>query len=322
MPSSNEAHRGSSRGKARTARNACVRWFVRRQGVLTFGAFSLLYTIDSSAHLDLLVPEPRERGSDRRSTDSNLKKGPCGQDRNNGRTRKVSVYRPGETITVTWNEYVNHVSYYRVAFDVDGDDDFPVFGGRYISPEGDDPAALCPVDGRVILAYNFDDRTRGEHSMEIRLPDVECENCTLQVVQFMYGGSRPYYFQCADLALRHGGADAGPPIDGGEETLANEIRYQAAAACWTDLDALELPQGSNEPAADTPIESDTELASGNSGCSLARGLPSSRAPASRALSWLVLLLVGWRRFSREAVRRAPQQTEYDPAELVDGTGLQ
>ncbi len=174
----------------------------------------------AAAHVELDAPQPRERARDR-SVGSNLKRGPCGQ-RRDGRTSRVSVFEPGETIEVRFVEYVNHTSYYRVAFDVDGHDDFPVFRGRNVSREGDDPLTLCPVDGRVILAYDFDDRLRGEHTLQVELPDVECENCTLQLVQFMYGAPRPYYFQCADLMLRRGGgADAGAPAAGESRARGN-----------------------------------------------------------------------------------------------------
>ena len=46
----------------------------------------------------------------------------------------------------------------------------------------------------------------------LTLPDIECSNCTLQVIQFMYDDpAAPYYFQCADLVIAAGGEaqDAG-----------------------------------------------------------------------------------------------------------------
>ena len=41
----------------------------------------------------------------------------------------------------------------------------------------------------------------------ITLPNMTCENCTLQVIQMMtdktpYGDGNDLYFQCADIALR------------------------------------------------------------------------------------------------------------------------
>jgi len=148
-----------------------------------------LSTRSAEAHIDLKVPVPREQGLSE-APNSDLKVGPCGQVVN-GRTERVNVFAPGETIEVTWAETTNHISYYRVAFDRDGDDDFPVFAGPGIGAEGIDPRERCPVDGQVILAYEMADGYRQQHTLRIQLPDVECENCTLQVVQYMYDRGRP-----------------------------------------------------------------------------------------------------------------------------------
>src|SRR6187399_2266202 len=89
---------------------------------LAVSAASLSIARDGAAHIDLEQPPPRELGSSR-EPNSNLKQGPCGQV-DDGRTSTVSVFAPGETIEVTWRETVNHRSYYRIAFDRDGDDAF------------------------------------------------------------------------------------------------------------------------------------------------------------------------------------------------------
>src|SRR4051812_4513929 len=51
------------------------------------------------------------------------KEGTCGKP-NGKRGTNVYTYEPGETITVKVAEIVPHPSYYRVAFDNDGDNDF------------------------------------------------------------------------------------------------------------------------------------------------------------------------------------------------------
>src|SRR5262245_13398304 len=91
----------------------------------------------AKAHIDMTTPEPREHGRIR-EPNSNLKEGPCGQVVD-GRTDKVSVFEPGQTIEVTWAETTNHDSYYRVAFDRDGDDAFPMFQGNGVGAKGIDP---------------------------------------------------------------------------------------------------------------------------------------------------------------------------------------
>jgi hypothetical protein len=278
---------------------------------------------EARAHIELISPEPRERARDRRSANSNLKRGPCGQNTNR-RDGAVSVFAPGETISVSFTEYVNHTGYYRVAFDVDGDDGFPVFSGRNVSEEGDEPLVNCPVDGNVILAYDFEDRMRGVHTLDVTLPDVECDTCTLQVIQFMYGSPRPYYFQCADIALRRqadagagtsavdaGGRDAGPTPD--------RSTFRAAASCWADLDALAssapqeqdtntqaLPQGSND--APSPDSSGSTLSGAS--CSLPASAQAGGA-LGRSAALVGSLWLATRRRSvhrRSAFHRAAAST--------------
>jgi hypothetical protein len=205
----------------------------------------------ADAHIDLRAPIPREQGL-RREPNSNQKEGPCGQVEN-GRTSRVTVFAPGETIEVTWLETTNHRSYYRVAFDRFGDDAFPTFEGPGTGAEGIDPSGPCPADGQVILAYDMEDRSGGSHTLSVRLPDVECENCTLQVVQFMYDTITPYYFQCADLALRRSSiGDAGvgdetardAGLDAGAADASGEPEPSAAAGCFgriAPLDGSPMP---------------------------------------------------------------------------------
>jgi MYXO-CTERM domain-containing protein len=189
---------------------------------LTAAAALLVVPSSANAHVRLLDPPPRvdgEAGGDQ------LKQGPCGQTPN-GRTDIVSVFAPGETITVSWAEYIDHPGYYRIAFDVDGDDDFPLRPNESVSQNGDDPTIINPVSDAsqdldsYILDYFLDDvaATPGseeEYSTTVTLPNIECENCTLQVIQFMYGRQAPYYFQCADLALRADAATADSTVSTG-----------------------------------------------------------------------------------------------------------
>jgi hypothetical protein len=141
------------------------------------------------AHVQLESPLQRE---------SAQKTGPCGS---SGSTRSgnVCTYRPGATITVTWDETIEHPGHFRISFDEDGDDDFVV-------PTGYDD--IGPYDG--VLIDNIADRdVRGgdaSYSQEVQLPDIECDSCTLQLIQVMtdkppYGNGDDIYYQCADIAL-------------------------------------------------------------------------------------------------------------------------
>jgi len=103
---------------------------------------------------------------------------------------------------VRWTETVPHEGHFRIAFLQDGQN-FPV-------PTGIQMPAVAPV-----LVDGIPDPSGGKSdwSAEITLPNVECTNCTLQLMQVM-STSPPYqandfYFQCADLILASGGAGSG-----------------------------------------------------------------------------------------------------------------
>jgi uncharacterized protein (TIGR03382 family) len=141
----------------------------------------------ASAHIKLDSPPPR--------TDE-LKVGPCGAA---GSTRgtTISTFLPGQTITVEWDETVDHPGHYRISFDASGTDAFP----DPVQPDDNFPTTL--VD-------QIADKNGGHYTQDVTLPNMECDNCTLQLVQVMTV-SVPYnsfYFQCADLVLS---ADAPPP---------------------------------------------------------------------------------------------------------------
>lgn len=159
-------------------------------------------------------PLPRVGG---RAGDPQLKEGPCGQT-TNGRTQNVTTFTPGQTITVTWYEYIDHDSYYRVAFDSDGDDAFEAIDPEPGEQAADDPAVLHPLSD-VILGYyreSVDGNCDGTTcSMQVTLPTTPCTNCTLQVLQYMYGSGNPNYYQCADIVISGGGAGGAGGAGGG-----------------------------------------------------------------------------------------------------------
>lgn len=160
---------------------------------------SLSIVTPAAAHLGLRSPVSRYG-------DTVLKVGPCGV-AGGTRSSHVTVLEAGSQLQVTWDEYVDHPGHFRISFDPDGDDDFadppclsgcmtrsPVFG-FYTNPA-------------VLLDEIADTPHGGLGSATITLPDVECSNCTLQVIQVMYDkppitmGGDDIYYQCADLVLR------------------------------------------------------------------------------------------------------------------------
>lgn len=168
-------------------------------------ALGLLFAGPAGAHLELESPPSRYGGNV-------LKEPPCGMS-GGVRSQNVTTYRGGETITLKWSEYVDHPGHFRIAFDQDGDDGFadPVC---LAGCDTTSPTVEMNSNEAVLMDGISDNDGGGDYSVEVTLPNVECDNCTLQVIQVMYD-KPPYtlpgnemYYQCADLILLPG-ADGG-----------------------------------------------------------------------------------------------------------------
>jgi hypothetical protein len=155
-------------------------------------------TVDAERHVCLVFPLPRV-GADCTSR-SPQKVGPCGVAE---RSTNVNEFRSGETITVQFNETVNHPSHYRISFNPSGDA-FP------------DPTSVDDKGGGPLVLFDgIPDDEAAAQQIQISFPDVECDNCTLQLIQVMYdkggngfggrsaeGGNDDIYYSCADIVLR------------------------------------------------------------------------------------------------------------------------
>jgi hypothetical protein len=187
----------------------------------------------ASAHIHLTFPTPR--------TDSQVgdqKTAHCGTVNwvRADHADRTTVLPPGATITVTWLETINHPGYYRIAFQPDGEvfgipaeSNGPTGNGQPSNfPTEDRTGMTDPANGSIVLADRIAD---GTLSLEVTLPNMECTNCTLQLIQVMTD-KPPYtpnpsgndlYYKCADITLSAGapdpdpnpGNDAGPDPDPG-----------------------------------------------------------------------------------------------------------
>ncbi len=154
----------------------------------------------SSAHV--LLDEPARRYDD-------MKGAVCGKGGgDDGRTGHFTRYQPGDTIDVKFTETVDHVGSFRFAFDDDGGD-------------RDD------FDGNVLDVIDDPSNESGkQRTGKLTLPDVECTNCTLQLIQIMTTGTptdENTYFQCADIVLGDGesaGAEVGGCAQAGTPSSA------------------------------------------------------------------------------------------------------
>jgi len=250
------------------------------------------------------------------SFSSPQKVGPCGVDE---RGTKPTEFRPGETITVSLNETIDHPSHYRIAFNPDGD--------AFEDPTSkDDKTGGHPF----VLLDNIVDESAAKQSVKVTLPNITCERCTLQLIQVMYdkggngfGGNDgvapdndDLYYACADVVLKGepvagapAAADAGPVGQdaGGAGSPEGGLPKADAGVAVGKRDAsVSIPAPSEDkPSAqrdagtpkDAAVSSDepdpTSPAKGDQGCSLAGAGTSPLAGAS----WLAFAVVGqlWRR---------------------------
>ena len=155
-----------------------------------------------------------------------LKEGPCGV-AGGARSTTVTELASGSAVTVVFDEYVDHPGHFRIAFDTDGDDAFA------------DPVCLAGCTTRQpdfelygdpsILLDDIADTRGGESRVTVSLPDVECDRCTLQVIQVMTD-KPPYtspgndiYYQCADLALRRAAPACAGDCNGDGRVTVDEL---------------------------------------------------------------------------------------------------
>jgi MYXO-CTERM domain-containing protein len=177
-----------------------------RLPLLTLSAV-LLVASSAGAHIALTFPTARSNDQ------VQLKTGPCGQS-TTARTNKVSVFKPGQTITVTWNETINHPGHYRISFDPNGN--------NFVNP-----TSFTDVDGGTLgLVDGISDKTGVApipYTQQITFPNIECASCTLQLIQVMTD-KPPYdpspagndiYYQCADIVLTNSDAGVTPSDAGG-----------------------------------------------------------------------------------------------------------
>lgn len=163
--------------------------------VLTFAAPA------ARAHITLQQPAPREEEQ---------KEGPCGSA--GSKRGRATTYKPGETITVRWKETIGHPGHFRISFDPNGESGF-------VDPKAADDFDTAPT----VLVDNIKDKTGTQvYEQSVTLPDVECEKCTLQLIQVMtdkppYGDGNDLYYQCADITLSNAGSEE---VDAGTEPSA------------------------------------------------------------------------------------------------------
>jgi uncharacterized protein (TIGR03382 family) len=142
---------------------------------------------------------------------------------------RVTTLLPGASITVKFRETINHAGWYRISFQPDGEtfsippaSNGPNAAGNPSNYPTEDLTGMIDGAGAHVLMDRIpDDGNLVQKEIQITLPDVECTNCTLQLLSVMTNGATynpanngSLYFQCADITLAANAPDAGPQATG------------------------------------------------------------------------------------------------------------
>lgn len=181
-------------------------------------AVSGAMTSNAFAHFQLIEPKPD------RTNDPDGKAPPCGDQ--GTPTTDVTTYRTGQMIKLTLKETVTHGGHYRVAMAKDGNSLPPE---PKVTSNQESDCGSAPIDSNPkypILADGlFTNLTpqNGPQSVQIMLPEgVTCDNCVLQVIQFMTPhGLNPvggcFYHHCARVTVSDSAPLPPPASDAGPE---------------------------------------------------------------------------------------------------------
>jgi len=190
-----------------------------RSSVMAIGALLLALPATAQAHFTLVTPPPA-------STSTNGGKGdpPCGPTAMPSNV--VTAVTGGSKLTIKLNETVFHPGFYRVALSIKSRDELPLdnvvkdASGKVLPPAGPGNSATAVYEENPVfpvLADNLFPHTTDMKMFtgEVTLPNVNCDKCTLQVIEFManHGSNGPkegyFYHHCADLKIT---ADPSKPV--------------------------------------------------------------------------------------------------------------
>ena len=132
---------------------------------------------------------------------------PCGEGIASGIVTKA---QGGHPLTIRVLEFIPHPGHYRIALSVNSRAELPkdpeavTVNNRSVSAPID-PAPKPPVLADGVFVHIATPRNT-EWKMDVTLPNLTCEKCTLQMIQFMaeHGpnpGGGYYYHHCADLQI-------------------------------------------------------------------------------------------------------------------------
>lgn len=246
-------------------------------GLVALGAW-LLVSQTAEAHFVLSAPAA---STEQNGLGDPQKAPPCGDDGTATLTGEVTTYQAGDTITITIDERIYHPGHYRIALVADIAD---MPEPPPVTP-ADTPCGSAPIDPAPqfpVLADGVFEHTEPfsePQTIEVTIPeDLSCENCTLQVIQFMSdhalnvpGGC--YYHHCATIEVQEGpvtatsspGDDTGPSTDDGP----SDTTEAGGTATPGDTNGGDATANATSQTSDAPTPTVTGATSDDddSGCS-------------------------------------------------------
>ena len=189
----------------------------------------LLASSVAQAHFNLIAPPPTTSG-----TDGGKGVPPCGDNPTPG---TATPAQGGHPLTIKLNETVQHTGFYRFALTLDSLAALPLDNvvkdaqGNILPPNGmpmgtsasalyEDPPVFPVLADHMFVHTAMSATATLSFQGDITLPNVNCDRCTLQVIEFMAGhdfntleNGAPaggyFYHHCANLKIT---ADPAMPI--------------------------------------------------------------------------------------------------------------
>ena len=194
--------------------------------LLVFGGLLLAVQPAADAHFKLLAPASWIIENDRGDPQ---KAGPCGGSNSDWGTASHAITEVvgGQMLHLEMQETIYHPGHYRVALAVNSPTELPPDpetterdserGPRSVSAVIQNPPQIPVIADGLFVHDTRPTGTMAPWETDIRIPNINCEKCTLQVVQWMaeHGFNNPggyTYHHCAHVQIT---ADPSRPLDQG-----------------------------------------------------------------------------------------------------------
>ncbi len=237
------------------------------------------------------------------------KTGPCGDGGSGTPTGEVTVVQSGDMLTVTINETIPHPGHYRIAI---AQDPTQLPAPPEVTQVGNDQCGSVPIDPAPALpvladgVFAHDEGFGGvPQTIEIPIPsDFSCDNCTLQVIEYMREHGAPcFYYHCATVSVEGSASSDSTtsPDETGSSTGDGESGSTSSEPMGTTNSTngntsngsspQETTSGSGDEsgtgAVTTPVE---EPAMTDEGCGCSQSGPAKRAKREGSVGFLLGLL--------------------------------